>query len=88
MTLLLGEEAVSIGDDQAKVSEAGLIDAGVVNLVEDAVAERKPDAAGGAERCPYAALGTERPAWRDARSPGRRLLVLHCFHFLRISVTS
>jgi hypothetical protein len=45
VALLLGEEAGTVGDDEAEVTGAGLIDARIVDLVEDAVAEREPDAA-------------------------------------------
>src|SRR4051812_9044697 len=35
----------AIGDDEAKVSRAGVINAGVIHLVENAVTQSEPDAA-------------------------------------------
>ncbi len=71
VALLLGEIAVRGGDEEAEVARAGGIDARIVDLVEDAVAEREPQPArrraGGAD----AHLGARRPA-RRAAGPARR----------------
>ena len=45
VALFLGEEAGAVGDDQAEIAGAGLVDPRVVDLVEDAVAEGEPNAA-------------------------------------------
>ena len=66
VALLLGEEAIVAGDDQAEVARAGLIDARIVDLVQDAVAEREPDAADRGQRGADTALRAGGPAWRDA----------------------
>jgi len=42
MALLFGEKPAAIGDDQTEVASAGLIDAGKIDLIENAVAEREP----------------------------------------------
>ena len=72
VALLLGEEVGAVGDDQPEVARAGHVDARVVDLVQDAVADREPDAALVAGRGPDAALGARRPARRAAR-PARRV---------------
>ena len=72
MALFLREERVAVGDDQAEIARAGLVDAGKINLVENSVAEREPDAAVQIERCAHAGLGARSPARFDSR-PARRV---------------
>ena len=67
VTLLFGQPALAIGDDESQVADAGLVDAGVVDLVENAVAKREPDPATGTERGAHAAFRTGSPAGLDAR---------------------
>ena len=87
LPLLLGDPAFAVGDDQAHVARAGPVQATIVDLVEDAVAEREPDPAGVAQRDAHAALGAAGPASRDAR-PARRVVV-RTTHFCLVScVTS
>src|SRR3984957_11663521 len=64
VALLLGEEVCAVRDDQAHIADAGLIDAGVIYLVEDSVAQREPDAA-------LVAQGRANAGFR-AGSPSRR----------------
>jgi hypothetical protein len=45
IAFLLGEKLRAVRDDQPHVADAGLVNAGVINLVEDSVAQREPDAA-------------------------------------------
>jgi len=71
VTLLLGEKAVRPADDQAEIAGAGVVDARIVDLVEDAVADREPDAAGRRERGADAALGARGPARGNAGGAGR-----------------
>ena len=70
VALLLGEEAIAVGDDQAEVARARLIDARIVDLVQDAVAEREPDAADRRQRGADAALRAGGPARRYAWPAG------------------
>ena len=71
VTLHLGEEARAVGDDQAEVANAGLIDARVIDLVENAVADGEPDAARVGEGRADAALGARGPARLDPGPPRR-----------------
>ena len=43
VALLLGEEIVAVGDDESHVAGTGLVDAGKVNLVQNAVTQGEPD---------------------------------------------
>ena len=60
---LLVAERFAVGDEELLVARVGLIDVGVINLVDDAVAEREPDAGAAAVRRADAVLGAGRPAW-------------------------
>ena len=51
-----------IGHDETEIAGAGVIDTGVVDFVEDAMAQREPDPALSADRGPDAAFRTRRPA--------------------------
>ena len=75
IALLLGEETLSVRDDQAEVADAGLIDARIVDLVENAVADGEPDAARFRERRADPALGARGPSGSNSRRPGR---LSHC----------
>ena len=66
VAFLLGEEIRSVRDDQPHVADAGLVDAGVIYLVEDSVAQREPDVALVAERRADAGLGAGSPARRNS----------------------
>src|SRR5579859_2950839 len=66
IALFFGEEAVAVGDDEAEVAGAGLVDARIVDFVQDAVAEGEPDAADRGKRGADAGLGAGGPAWRNA----------------------
>jgi len=57
MAFFLGEEAHAVGHDEAEVTNLGLVGSREVDFVEDPVAERVPDPAGGAQCCPHARLG-------------------------------
>ena len=70
--LFFGEEAVVIDDDESEVADAGLVDPGIVDFVEDAVADGKPDAAGVGERRADSALGARGPS-RPNSGRSRRL---------------
>ena len=70
ITLLLGEEAGTVGHDEAEVARAGLIDPRVIDLVQDAVAEREPNAADRRQRGADAGFRAGCPAGRDAWPAG------------------
>ena len=71
MALFLGEEGHAVGHDEAEVANVGLVGSREVDLVEDPVAERVPDPAGGAQRCSHARLGAGRPSrWNTGPSRG------------------
>ena len=75
--LLFGEVRLAIGHDEAEVARARVIDARIVDLVEDPVAQREPDAAVATDRRAEAALRARRPARRNARpARGKRLRIL------------
>src|SRR5262249_46878867 len=77
VALLLGEEALTVGDDEAEIPGAGLVDAGIIDLVEDAVADREPNPAPRFESRADAALGTRCPAGGNAGSARRWILEGH-----------
>jgi len=68
ISLLLEEEAVFGGDEETEIADACEIDAGVVDLVEDAVADREPDSA--AARRADSRLRAGCPSGWDAWSAG------------------
>jgi hypothetical protein len=43
VALFFGEEIAAVGDDESQVAGAGLVDAGKVDFVEDAVTQGEPD---------------------------------------------
>jgi len=43
VALDLGEESSPVGDDKPEVSDASLVDTWIVDLIDDAVTDRKPD---------------------------------------------
>src|SRR5687767_4990217 len=65
--LFLGEERLAISHDETKVARARVIDAWVVDLVEDPVAQREPDAALATHSGAQTALRARRPARRNTR---------------------
>ena len=65
----LREECLPIGHDETKVARACVIDAWVVDLVEDPVAQREPHPAVATHSRAEAALRTRRPACRNPWPP-------------------
>ena len=86
IALFLGEIVAPIGDDEAEIAGAGVVDAGIIDLVEDAVAEGEPDPALGRERGADAALGARGPARGNARRARRRPLEAGRHHRTRRGV--
>src|SRR5262249_47171772 len=82
------------GDEELHVADLGLVNGGMINLVEDTVRTGKPDSARGGVGGADGVLDTGRPAWRKARrTEGFALLVkptieapsVHCEAPIRIS---
>jgi hypothetical protein len=67
VALFLRKEILPVGDDQAQVADARLIHAGVVDLVQDAVANGEPHAAAVAQGGAHSTLGAGRPARWNTR---------------------
>ena len=79
----------AVGHHQAEIARAGRVDARIVDLVEDAVAQREPHTARGAERRAEAALRARRPPCRNPRPAWRELddpigqPAHRCFDYIR-----
>ena len=56
VSLLLREEILAVGNDEAQVARVGLIQSRKINFVDDAVREREPDATLRVDRSPHAAF--------------------------------
>ena len=67
VALFLVAKRFSIADEKLKVSRVGLVDVRIVNLVDDAVTQREPNAATGMIGCPHAFFGARSPARFDSR---------------------
>ena len=57
----------AIGDEKLEVACVWLIDAWIVNLVDDPVTEREPEATTGMIGRAHAFLRARSPAWLDSR---------------------
>jgi len=68
--LFFREERLPVGHDETHVARAGLIEARIVDLVQDPVTGGEPDTAGGTECRADGALPAGRPARRDAGPAG------------------
>src|ERR1700722_8549945 len=71
VALDLGEESSPVGDDEAEVADASLVNARIVDFIDDAVTDGEPDAAPLAERCADPVLGARCPTRRNSRRPRR-----------------
>ena len=60
MPLLLGKKGLAIGDNEAEIARAGLIDPGKIHFIQNAVAQRKPDLAVLVQCRPSSGFGAER----------------------------
>jgi hypothetical protein len=61
-------------DDQLHVADTGLVNAGIIDLVEDSLAESEPDATLVAEGFANAGFRAGSPAWLNVGRP-RRLAI-------------
>src|SRR6266404_9359939 len=64
------EKTRTISDDQPQVARASRVHSREINVVEDSMTCREPDAAGSIERGAYASLRARSTAWRNARPTG------------------
>jgi len=85
MAFLFREEIETIGDDEAHIARASLIDPWVIDLVENTVAGSEPDFAVPVQRRSSASLGAGCPARRDAW-PSRRVYRLRIAHEISFPV--
>src|SRR6185503_10035628 len=67
----------AIGDDEAEVASAGVIDAGVIHLIENAVAQSEPHAAFAADGRAEAGFRAAGPTSRNTRPAGGEFLLNH-----------
>src|SRR5437870_2353080 len=74
VTFLFREIAAATGDDEAEISRTGIVDTGIVDLVENAVAQSEPNAAYDRGRGADSALRARSPARGNARMPGRLII--------------
>ena len=75
--LFLGEESVGGRHEHAHVPRAGLVDTGVIDLVEDPVAQREPHAAGSVQRGADALFRAGCPARLYSRPARGRIRFSH-----------
>ena len=66
MSLLLGEESAAVGDNQAEVAGAGLIDSGEIDFIENAMTQREPNPAVEVQGSARACLSARSPARLDS----------------------
>jgi hypothetical protein len=71
VALDLGEESFSVSDDEPEVADASLVNTWIVDLIDDAVTDGKPDPAALAERGADPVLGARGPPSRNSGPPGR-----------------
>lgn len=67
----LGEESVPVGDDDPEVTDASLVNAWVVDFIDDAVADGEPHLAALAERGADPVLCARCPPSRNSGPPWR-----------------
>ena len=75
IAFLLVTKRFSVADEKLKVACVWLIDVRVINLVDDAVAEREPKTATGVIRSANTFLGAGSPARLDPRSAKRSAMI-------------
>src|SRR5450759_1794730 len=83
VALFFGEITGAVGDNQPLIAGASLVHAGIVDFVQDAVAQCEPYPAVQIERRSHAAFGARCPARRNTRPAGRK-----AFNFVLIHSTS
>src|SRR6202023_3357715 len=69
IALLFMKEALAVGEQQLHVTRLRTVDRRIINLVQRAVRDRKPDSAGSRVGCRHRVLLARGPAWFQSRSP-------------------
>ena len=72
MAFLFGEKRAAVGDNQAEVAGTGLVHAGKIDLIENAMTQGEPDPAVQVQRRAYACFRARSPARCDS-GPARRI---------------
>src|SRR4029450_4220681 len=83
VALFLVAKRFAVADEKLKVARVRLIDAWIVNLIDDAVTEREPQTATGMIGCANSFFGTRSPRRLDTRRARRNLgmAISHLSHF-------
>src|SRR5256885_13049521 len=74
IALFLVAKCFSITDEKLKVAGVGLIDPRIVNLIDDAVTQREPEAATGMIGGTHAFFCARSPAWLDTKRTKRQCI--------------
>lgn len=77
ITAFVVEEALTIANQVLQVADLRRVDGGVITFCDDAVGQRVPQSTGGRVGGSNRVFGASRPARRNARSAGRRILEGH-----------
>src|SRR5437870_5576197 len=82
VAFLLVAERPAIGNEKLEIARVGLIDRRIINLVDDPVTQREPNAATRVIRRPDPFLGTVRPTRFNPRPAkgGGPIALLRCTH--------
>src|SRR6266571_766876 len=83
IALFFMTETFTVADEKLKVARVWLVDMRIINLIDDAVAEREPQTATGMIRCAHAFLRARSPARFDSRR-AKRHWILRRVHLLNV----
>src|SRR5487761_26820 len=86
VALLFREIALAVRDDEAEIAGARVVYAGIVDLIEDAMAQGEPDAARGGGCGPDPAFRARGPARGNAWMAGRRIVAMRSHFQARVPV--
>src|SRR6266850_1888829 len=75
VALFLVAKCFAITDEKLKIACVRLIDAWIINLIDDAVTEREPEAATGMIGGTHAFFRARSPAWLDSRRSKRQCIL-------------
>ena len=71
VALFFMTEAFTVADEKLEVARVWLVDMRIINLIDDAVAEREPETTTGMIRCAHAFLCARSPARFDSKRAKR-----------------
>jgi hypothetical protein len=77
VAFLLREEIATIGDDEAEVAGAGLIDAREIYFIDNSVTNGEPHPAMLVQGCTNAGFGAGSPAWGNSGPAGCVTRIAH-----------